>query len=94
MKGTSSPLSTNKESFSLKQNSELYTLSIEIQNQNIIKLNIVEDTKLFKEYEINLTLDELKQMHNIFAILNSSQEFIKYMRALIENNQLTIIKEN
>ena len=94
MKGTSSPLSTNKESFSLKQNSELYTLSIEIQNQNIIKLNIVEDTKLFKEYEINFTLDELKQMHNIFAILNSSQEFIKYMRALIENNQLTIIKEN
>ena len=43
-----------------------------------------------KEYEIILTLNELKQIHKIFSIFNSCQDFLDYMKALIENNKLSI----
>ena len=83
-----------KKSFKIKQDSKIYNLNIEILNKNIIILNISEEKELYKEYEINLTFQELKQMDKAFSIFNSSQEFIGYMKALIENNKLTIIKEN
>ena len=82
------------ESFKVLKDSDIYNLNIEIQNQNIIILNLSEEKELYKEYEINLTFDELKQIHKVFSMLNSSQEFIEYIKALIENNKLTIIKEN
>ena len=83
-----------KKSFKIKQDSKIYNLNIEILNKNIIILIISEEKELYKEYEINLTFQELKQMDKAFSIFNSSQEFIGYMKALIENNKLTIIKEN
>jgi hypothetical protein len=82
-----------KETFEIKQDSKIYKLNIEIENQNII-LNLSDEKILYEEYESNLTFDELKNIHKAFSMLNSTQEFIEYIKVLIQNNKLTINKEN
>ena len=76
------------ESFEINQDENVYKLNIEIIDQNII-LTLLNE-KIMREYETTLTLDKLKQLHKIFLIFNSCQEFIDYMKALIENNKLSI----
>ena len=68
-------------------------MNIEIENQNII-LNLSDEKTLYEEYESNLTFEELKNIHKAFSMLNSTQEFIEYIKILIQNNKLTINKEN
>ena len=80
-----------KESFEIKQEEKNYKLNIEIINQEII-LNVFEKN-LMKEYEIKLSFDELKALHKIFLTLNSSQDFIDFIKAAIENKKI-LIKEN
>ena len=82
-----------KETFEIKEDSKIYKLNIEIENQNII-LNLSDEKILYEEYESNLTFDELKNIHKAFSMLNSTQEFIEYIKVLIQNNKLTINKEN
>ena len=79
------------ESFEIKQNNNNYKLNIKIINTNII-LNILDTKDILKEYEIKLTLDELKQIHKVFLMLNSCQEFLDNIKALIENKKLFIKK--
>ena len=43
-----------------------------------------------KEFEIKLTLNELKHIHKIFFVLNSCRDFVDYIKALIENKKLSI----
>ena len=81
------------ESFEIKQDKNIYKLSIEIINQNIT-MNLLSENELMKEYEIKLTFEELKQIHKIFLVLNSCQEFMDYIKAIIEKNKLSIIKSN
>ena len=80
-----------KESFEIKQEEKIYKLNINIINQEII-LNILDEKDLMKEYEIKLTFDELKYMHKIFITFSSSQDFIDFMRASIENKKILIKK--
>ena len=79
------------ESFEIKQNNNNYKLNIKIINTNII-LNVLDTKDILKEYEIKLTLDELKQIHKVFLMLNSCQEFLDNIKALIENKKLFIKK--
>ena len=88
------PKNSIKESFMINQGSKTFKIIIEIQNSNIIILNLSEENELYEEYELNLTFDDLKQIHKVFLMLNSSQDFIEYIKALIENNKITIIKED
>ena len=87
------PKESIKEAFEIKQDSKIYKLNIEIENQNII-LNLSDEKTLYEEYESNLTFEELKNIHKAFSMLNSTQEFIEYIKILIQNNKLTINKEN
>ena len=87
-----SPKEKISESFELKQDEKNYLLNIEIINQDII-LNLSEKSELMKEYENKLTLEELKQMHRLFLALNSCQEFVDYLKALIENKKI-VVKNN
>ena len=57
-------------------------------------MNLLSENELMKEYEIKLTFEELKQIHTIFLVLNSCQEFMDYIKAIIEKNKLSIIKSN
>ena len=83
------PNETIFELFEIKQKEKNYKLKVEIINENIY-LNILEEKDILKEYEIILTLNELKQIHKIFSIFNTCQDFLDYMKALIENNKISI----
>ena len=97
MEDAPSPISTtpkeiNSESFEIKQDENVYKLKIEIINQDIT-LNLLDEKDIMKEYEIKLTLEELKQIHKIFLLFSSSQEFIDFIKAIIENKKI-LIKKN
>ena len=81
------------ESFEIKQDKDNYKLNINVFNQDIA-LNLLEEKDLMKEYEKILSLNELKQMHTIFLGLNSCKDFVDYIKALIENNKLSIKKNS
>ena len=81
-----------KESFEIKQEENNYKLNINIINQELT-LNILDEKDLMKEYEIKLTFDELKNLHKIFLTINSCQDFIDFINAIIENKKL-LIKKN
>ena len=83
------PKETISETFEINQDNNNYLLTIDIINQNII-LNLKIKKDIMKEYENKLTLEEIKQMNKLFSLFSSSQEFIDYMKAIIENNKLEI----
>ena len=83
------PNETISDLFEIKQKEKNYKLKVEIINENIY-LNILEEKDIMNEYEILLTLNELKQIHKIFSMFNSCQDFLDYMKALIENNKSSI----
>jgi len=86
------PKEEHKESFEIKQQEKNYKLNINIINQEII-LNILDEKDLMKEYEIKLTFDELKVIHKIFLTFGSSQDFIDFIKATIENKKMSIKKD-
>ena len=83
------PKEAISKSFEIKQEENNYKLNIIIVNQDIT-LDLSDEKDLTKKYEIKLTLDELKQIHKIFLMFNSSIEFIDFMKALIDNIKLSI----
>ena len=92
---TITPEETIFESLEIKQDESIYKLNIELINQDIT-LNLLEEREMMKEYETKLTMDKIKQIHKIFLIFNSCQEFVDYLKSSIENNKLSIknISEN
>ena len=81
-----------KESFEIEQQEKIYKLNIKIINQEII-LNILDEKDFMKEYEFKSTFDELKDMHKIFLTFSSSQEFMNFFKATIENKKV-LVKKN
>ena len=85
------PKENTSESFELKQDDNNYKLNIKIINKDII-INILEKKEKLKEFEIKITLEEFKQMHTAYSIISSCQEFVDYIKTLIENKELSIKK--
>ena len=69
------------ESFEIKQDESVYKLNIEVINQDIT-INLLDEKGFKKEYEIKLTLKEIKQKHKIFEFFESSSEFVDYIKVL------------
>ena len=77
------------KTFEINQDEKIYKLNIEIENQNIlINLSILSE-----EYEIILSFEQLKLLHKAFSMLKDCNEFLEYIKVLIENNKLSIKKE-
>ena len=89
--GISTPKESISEYFEIKQDDNNYKLNIKIIDQDII-LNILDEKSLMREYEIKLTLNEIKQIHKIFLVLSSCKEFIDFIKVLIKNQKLSIKK--
>ena len=83
------PKEITTESLEIKQDKNVYKLNIEIINQDIT-LTVLDEKEIMKEYETKFTLDKLKQINKIFLVLTSCQEFVDYIKSLIENNKLSI----
>ena len=78
-------------SFELKQDNHTYQLNIKIREQSII-FNLDTRNDIFEEYETKLSLEKLKQMHKALCLLNSCQEFLDYIKSLVENKKISINK--
>ena len=89
----STPKESISEYFEIKQDDNNYKLNIKVINQDII-LNILDEQLLKREYEIKITLNELKHIHKLFLVCSSCQEFIDYIKVLIQNKKLLIKKDN
>ena len=87
------PKEAISKSFEIKQEENNYKLNIIIVNQDIT-LDLSDEKDLTKKYEIKLTLNELKQIHKIFSMFNSSKEFIDFMKAIIDNKKISIKSVN
>ena len=81
------------ESLKIEQDKKIYFLYITIKENSII-FNISEEGLLsIINYTKKLTLEEIKEIHKAFYGLNSCNEFLDYIKVLIENKKLTI-KQN
>ena len=89
----STPKESISEYFEIKQDDNNYKLNVKVINQDII-LNILDENSLLREYEIKLTLNELKKIHKIFLVLSSCKEFFDFIKILIKNKKLSIQKDN
>ena len=56
-------------------------------------MNVLDEKDLMKEQEIKLIFDELKNLHKIFLTINSCQDFLDFINAIIENKKI-LIKKN
>ena len=89
---TPTPKKEIKESFEINQDEKNYKLNIGMIDQDII-LNLLDKKDLMQEYEIKLTINKLKDCYKIFLTLNSSQDFIEFIKETVENKKI-LIKEN
>ena len=81
-------------SLEIKQNEEKYIFKI-IKEEDRIILNISKLGKLpYKNYIKKLNLREIKEIHKIFFMINSPDEFIDYIKASFENKKLDIKEDN
>ena len=82
----------NEQSFEIIQNEEIYNLNIKSFEDKII-LNILEQSLPPKMFEINLTLEEIKAKHKIFAEFTTCHEFLIYLKECINNNNNLYVKK-
>ena len=91
------PCETEKgdsESITIKQDSNIFTLNILI-NENSLSINVFEnDNSKYDSYSKTMTLNEIKEYHKIFSGINSFDEFIDYLKTLVDNKKLTFKKED
>ena len=77
------------KSFEIKQDNCNYKLNLKVINEEIT-INLIIEKDFKKEYEIKSSFDEIKKMHILFSTLLSSEQFVNYFIALIENKKLFI----
>ena len=86
-------INTQKETisdyFEIKQDENNYKLTISVINQDIT-LDLINKKDLIKQYEVKVSLNEIKQMHKLFSLFTSGQEFVDYIKAMNENNKILI----
>ena len=82
------------QSFQIKEENNIYELNTKVEdNQNIV-LNISEKNGLFKIFETKINFEELKLKYKAFTLLDSLDEFIEFIKIVINNNKLFIKKED
>ena len=76
------------------KDSKEYILNIDIQGDYIIfDINDTEDLISFN-YKNKMTFKEIKDLNQIFIVLNSFNDFYDYIKALSNNKKLSIKKED
>ena len=83
------PNKTISETIEINQENKTYKLLIEIQ-ERIMKIKLVEDDPFLGCYSRIFTLIEIKELHQVFSMLNSFKEFLDYFTALSNNKKISI----
>ena len=78
----------------IEQNQIIYNLNIESKG-NKITFSINDKNQIPSVYYVRtLTLEEIKNLNQVFYILNSIKDFSDYLKKLSENKKLNIRKNN
>ena len=78
-------------SFDIKQGNINYSLNINSNEQNLT-LKISEENIFTEEYERQLNISDINGMNKNFKDFISFKEFVNYLKAQIENNNVEISK--
>lgn len=81
------------EAFNINQNDKVYKLEIKIENETLV-MSIYEKELSNKSYYLKMTIKEIKNIHQIFCIFNSCEEFLDYIKVLLKNEKFLIKNEN
>ena len=79
------------ESLNILKDNKQYLLNIRIKGEEM-SLN-VSDPGTNTSYSKQLTLKEIKQIHNMFFFFNSCNNFLDILKTLSETKQLSMIKK-
>ena len=82
------PKNPISETIEINQENKTYKLLIEIQER--MKIKIIEDDPFLGSYSRIFTLIEIKELHQVFSMLNSFKEFLDYFKALSNNKKINI----
>ena len=82
------------ESLTIQQDEKKYILNI-IKEMDYIILNIL-DKDIFPniKYIKKINFKEIKELHKIFCMFNSCNEFLDFIKSAYENKKISIKKEN
>ena len=82
------------ESLTIQQDEKKYILNI-IKEMDYIILNIL-DKDIFPniKYIKKINFKEIKELHKIFCMFNSCNEFLDFIKSAYENKKINIKKEN
>ena len=82
------------EILNIFQEDNHYLLNMKI-NREHIKLTLSEKDKINSNtFSIRMSLNELKNLHKNFSLINSCFDFSEYLKKLCQNNQLFINNKN
>ena len=78
------------KSFTINQDGINYSLNIKKKDDSFTFIIYNPSLIINKKYIRNLSLKEIKELHQIFYGLNSCNEFYEYIKALLDNKKLII----
>ena len=82
------------ESMIIEQNKKIYILNLIKKEDNIILSILDKDNFININYTKKLSFQEIKQLHKLFSILNSCNEFSEYIKTALEKKKINIKKED
>jgi len=92
--GNEKPNQNLSESLKIEQDKKIYVLNIKLTN-DFITFNINKEDSLPTLYfSKKMSLTDIKNIHKAFYGLNSCNEFLDYIKVLLENKKLSIIEKD
>ena len=80
------------ESLLIKQEKDTIQLNIKIQEETM-QFQIIEKVPLLQGFSSKYNTNEIKSINETFSLLKSCNEFLEYLKVLVNNNKI-IIKKN
>ena len=80
------------ESLLIKQEKDTIQLNIKIQEETM-QFQIIEKEPLLQGFSSKYNINEIKSINETFSLLKSCNEFLEYLKVLVNNNKI-IIKKN
>ena len=80
------------ETLEIKQDKNVFKLNIKIEEETM-NFQIIEKEPLLQGYSSKYNIKEIKSINETFSLLKSCNEFLEYLKVLVNNNKI-IIKKN
>ena len=88
----STPTTIFTEFIKIEKNEKQYILNFKISNEKLLLQISDPDTIGVLSYYREMTLKEIKEIHNIFMGLSTCHEFVDFLKSLSDMKKLEIVK--